>query len=243
MPHYEGAAGAVSITASLATADEDSPWASKMLLSLDGGGIRGYSSLLILKRLMDEVSLLERSKEPSALSSAHSIWNHETAEEAASHPNDYLPCHYFDYIGGTSTGGLIAVMLSRLRMSVDQCIGVYKDLGKQVFGRRARSRSWWNSFQSSPPSPRIGVACLRKWQPLLPSPEESEEMFWSDDIRCRTIVCGVSGHAKRRSSQAQLLRSYVRDDTLDLDIDSKNCKPRSQSIGISTVDEATVVTP
>src|SRR5947209_4813468 len=50
----------------------------------------------------------------------------------------YLPCHYFDYIAGTSTGEyvhtlvkindalltfwrLIAIMLGRLRMGVDDC--------------------------------------------------------------------------------------------------------------------------
>jgi patatin-like phospholipase/acyl hydrolase len=27
-----------------------------------------------------------------------------------------LPCEYFDLIGGTNTGGLIAIMLGRLRM-------------------------------------------------------------------------------------------------------------------------------
>jgi len=27
-----------------------------------------------------------------------------------------LPCQYFDLIGGTSTGGFIAIMLGRLRM-------------------------------------------------------------------------------------------------------------------------------
>jgi patatin-like phospholipase/acyl hydrolase len=27
-----------------------------------------------------------------------------------------LPCDYFDLIGGTGTGGLIAIMLGRLRM-------------------------------------------------------------------------------------------------------------------------------
>jgi patatin-like phospholipase/acyl hydrolase len=38
------------------------------------------------------------------------------------------PCDYFDMIGGTSTGGLIALMLGRLRMGVDECIAAYTDL-------------------------------------------------------------------------------------------------------------------
>lgn len=63
------------------------------ILSLDGGGIRGFSSLLILKEVMRGIA--RRSDQP-----------HETP----------LPCEYFDLIGGTSTGGLIAIMLGRLRM-------------------------------------------------------------------------------------------------------------------------------
>ena len=47
------------------------------LLALDGGGIRGLSSLMILERLMEKVN-------------------------ADSPPK---PCDYFDMIGGTSTGG------------------------------------------------------------------------------------------------------------------------------------------
>jgi patatin-like phospholipase/acyl hydrolase len=52
------------------------------LLSLDGGGIRGLSSLLVLKQLMETIG----SK--AGLESAP------------------RPCDYFDVIGGTSTGGL-----------------------------------------------------------------------------------------------------------------------------------------
>lgn len=62
------------------------------LLSLDGGGVRGLSSLLILREIMEEIQ------------------RQSGAEETP------LPCHYFDLIGGTSTGGLIAIMLGRLRM-------------------------------------------------------------------------------------------------------------------------------
>ena len=43
------------------------------------------------------------------------------------------PCDYFDMIGGTSTGGLIAIMLGRLQMTVDECIAAYTSLSDRVF--------------------------------------------------------------------------------------------------------------
>ncbi|KAG8950920.1 hypothetical protein FRC04_006984 [Tulasnella sp. 424] len=43
------------------------------------------------------------------------------------------PCDYFDLIGGTSTGGLIAIMLGRLRMSIPDCIAAYCELSKHIF--------------------------------------------------------------------------------------------------------------
>lgn len=75
------------------------------LLSLDGGGVRGLSSLQVLKQLME---LIDPKNPPK-------------------------PCDYFDIIGGTSTGGLIAIMLGRLRLSVDECIEEYKTLSDKVF--------------------------------------------------------------------------------------------------------------
>ena len=69
------------------------------LLALDGGGVRGLSSRLILEKLMKEVQRLRE-------------------EENDLNPNGKppLPCQYFDLICGTSTGRLIAIMLGRLRM-------------------------------------------------------------------------------------------------------------------------------
>jgi hypothetical protein len=62
----------------------------------------------------------------------------------------YLPCHYFDYISGASTGAyvhqskhmkpyllsnsLIAIMLARFRMTVKDCLEEYRDLGDKIFG-------------------------------------------------------------------------------------------------------------
>ena len=79
----------------------------------DGGGIRGYSSLLILQRLMHEVAECEKrlQKEDGLIGTQREFKEDEL-----------LPCHYFDYMYGTSTGGLISVMLGRLRMTVPQCL-------------------------------------------------------------------------------------------------------------------------
>lgn len=74
-------------------------------MSLDGGGVRGLSTLMILKRIMEAIN----PEDP---------------------PN---PCDYFHMICGTSTGGLIALMLGRLRMTVDQCIEAYNDIAPTVF--------------------------------------------------------------------------------------------------------------
>lgn len=64
-----------------------------------------------------------------------------------------LPCDYFDLIGGTSTGGyvaasdvhmptkltitnrLIALMLGRLRMSVDEATKAYAALSDKIFSK------------------------------------------------------------------------------------------------------------
>ncbi|CAE6384865.1 unnamed protein product [Rhizoctonia solani] len=81
------------------------------LLSLDGGGVRGISSLRILKDIMDRIK-------PGA-----------------------RPCDYFDLIAGTSTGGLIAIMLGRLRMSVDDCIQHYHSLAKHIFKRNPAAQA------------------------------------------------------------------------------------------------------
>jgi patatin-like phospholipase/acyl hydrolase len=69
------------------------------ILALDGGGVRGLSSLLIVQRLMHEVQRL-------------------MIDEGNTTDDGKLPrpCEYFDLICGTSTGGLIAIMLGRLRM-------------------------------------------------------------------------------------------------------------------------------
>lgn len=108
--------------------NKDNCW-EDLILTLDGGGIRGYSSLLILQRLMHEVAECERrlQKEEGPVPGSQ---RQEFVED------ELLPCHYFDYMYGTSTGGLISVMLARLRMTVPQCLEIYRKVGQELFGHR-----------------------------------------------------------------------------------------------------------
>ncbi|KAG9501602.1 hypothetical protein J7337_007293 [Fusarium musae] len=92
---------------------EEGPWANKTILSFDGGGVRGYASLLVLKGIMLRIRELEHGHEDyRAPSSDFYRWNGVPEENiAADYPESdrvdrYLPCHYFDYVAGTSTGGI-----------------------------------------------------------------------------------------------------------------------------------------
>lgn len=77
----------------------------------DGSGPQGLWQLYILQELMDLVAMEEKkSGHQSSLSS--SFWKqhgHEYAKRTdfawLKTDGEYYPCHYFDYIGGTSTGG------------------------------------------------------------------------------------------------------------------------------------------
>ncbi|KAK0617365.1 patatin-like phospholipase-domain-containing protein [Immersiella caudata] len=109
------------------------PWAKTLILTLDGGGIRGYSSLIILRALMKEIALVEQTLEPHALSSAHTDRiDPDTIPDYVLRKGQYLPCHYFDYIAGTSVGGLIAIMLGMLGKGVEDCITEFKRQNKSI---------------------------------------------------------------------------------------------------------------
>ncbi|KAH8698072.1 hypothetical protein GQ44DRAFT_591420, partial [Phaeosphaeriaceae sp. PMI808] len=75
----------------------------------DGGGVRGFVSLVTLKYILEEV---------------------KEKDKCATLPK---PCEYFDMIAGISTGGLIAIMLGVLDLDIDTCIEAYRYLAEVVF--------------------------------------------------------------------------------------------------------------
>ncbi|PNP42330.1 hypothetical protein TGAM01_v208077 [Trichoderma gamsii] len=84
------------------------------ILSLDGGGVRGYSMLIIIQELMHRTFVETEGRAPK---------RHEIPK----------PCEHFDLIIGTGTGGLIAIMLGRLRLDLETCKELYVRMTKMVF--------------------------------------------------------------------------------------------------------------
>ncbi|KAL3473620.1 serine hydroxymethyltransferase-domain-containing protein [Aspergillus californicus] len=80
----------------------------------DGGGVRGYSMLILLQELMHRIYVETEGKPPR---------------------RDQIPkpCDHFDLITGTGTGGLIALMLGRLRLDLETCKDVYVRMTRRVF--------------------------------------------------------------------------------------------------------------
>ncbi|OQU97004.1 NACHT domain-containing protein [Cladophialophora immunda] len=143
------------------------------LLSLDGGGVRGLSSLLILKKLMEGLDPDDPPK----------------------------PCDYFDLIGGTSTGGLIAIMLGRLRMDVDQCIEAYKILSPAIFTKLHHRVNVHGRIQG-----RFDHGALERGikEILIKHGFAKDELFKEKSPVCRTFVCATS----RQTSDTVVLSSY-----------------------------------
>jgi len=79
----------------------------KRLLAIDGGGIRGIIALEVLQEIEDLL-------------------------KAQSKKAEFRLSHYFDYIAGTSTGGVIAAGLS-IGMSVGELLKFYQEIGAQMF--------------------------------------------------------------------------------------------------------------
>lgn len=93
-----------------------------MLLALDGGGVRGASELVILEELMHRIRF--------------KIWTNQKKQNPRlkfSQVPEPKPCDYFDLCGGTSTGGIIAILLARLRLPVSVCLEIYGKLSQDIF--------------------------------------------------------------------------------------------------------------
>lgn len=95
----------------------------RKILSLDGGGIRGVITLEILSEMENQL----RAK--------------------LNKDDDFRLGDYFDYIGGTSTGAIIAAGLS-IGMSVKELLDFYINKGKDMFDKNFILKRWKALYES-----------------------------------------------------------------------------------------------
>ena len=82
----------------------------RKLLALDGGGIRGALTLEVLVKIESMLA------------------------KATGRGDSFRLCHFFDYIGGTSTGAIIAAALAR-GMAATEVLQFYKQAGPDMFDK------------------------------------------------------------------------------------------------------------
>ena len=86
----------------------------RKILSLDGGGIRGLMTVKALQKIEKMVK---------------------------EHTGKERLCDYFDYIGGTSTGAIIAAALS-VGMTTQQVLKFYQEFGEKAFTKSSLLKRW-----------------------------------------------------------------------------------------------------
>ena len=96
----------------------------KKLLALDGGGIRGVITLEVLSR-MEELLAAEHGR-----------------------GDDFVLADYFDYIGGTSTGAVIAAGLAK-GLRVRRLLDLYTTRGEEMFDKAWLLRRYRYLYGSS----------------------------------------------------------------------------------------------
>jgi uncharacterized protein len=97
----------------------------RKLLALDGGGIRGVLTLEVLIKI------------------------EEMLAEATGQGNEFRLCDFFDYIGGTSTGAIIAAGLAR-GMSARQLLEFYRRTGPAMFDKAFLLQRLKSLYKSEP---------------------------------------------------------------------------------------------
>ncbi|KAK1828888.1 acyl transferase/acyl hydrolase/lysophospholipase [Podospora conica] len=163
------------------------PW---RILSLDGGGVRGLAELLILQRIFATMEAI-------------------VADELGRGARTFHPCDVFDLVGGTSTGGLIAILLGRLRLSISKSIAVFRSLSERIFP--TPKQSWLSKHVAIASGKSVYDASifeteLRRIVDETTGNPETTMMVDSDpNAACRVFVCATRMH----TTSSILLRTYT----------------------------------
>ncbi len=115
----------MSIWGKLASRYEGQENQKHKILALDGGGIRGILTLEVLARM------------------------EEMLAEVTGGGSGFRLCHFFDYVGGTSTGAIIAAGMAR-GMSATELLEFYQETGPAMFDKQFILKRWHALYKSEP---------------------------------------------------------------------------------------------
>ena len=138
----------------------------KRILALDGGGIRGALTLGYLQKIED---ILRAQSDGNP---------------------DFRLCDYFDLIGGTSTGSIIASCLA-IGMKTEDIKKMYFELGGKIFAKKYK---WWNVFQLD--------QLIKAGYNAAPLEEQLQSVFGDMTLGSDKIKTGLCVVAKRADTNS-----------------------------------------
>ncbi|KAF2128417.1 FabD/lysophospholipase-like protein [Dothidotthia symphoricarpi CBS 119687] len=153
---------------------------TKILLSMDGDGIRGLSTLLVVESLVNAI----------CVKIGHQV----------------NPCQIFDLMGGSSLGGVIAIMLGRLQMQAHRAREGYKRIARQVF---LNKRDFFISLDPYAAISNVDAMALEREIKAVVKQEighEDELLFDGRDNLGDVFV--ATTHIEIGTNKAALMRSY-----------------------------------
>ncbi|KAF1942049.1 FabD/lysophospholipase-like protein [Clathrospora elynae] len=153
---------------------------TKILLSIDGDGIRGLSALLVVESLVNAICV-------------------KVGQRLDSH-------QIFDLTGGSSLGGVIAIMLCRLRMQAHRAREAYKQIARQVY---LNKRDYFISLDPHAQTPNIdGMALENEIKAAIKQELGSPHELLLDGRPESGDVFAVTSHIEIGVNKAALMRSY-----------------------------------
>ncbi|KAH7390498.1 acyl transferase/acyl hydrolase/lysophospholipase [Pyrenochaeta sp. MPI-SDFR-AT-0127] len=153
---------------------------TKILLSIDGDGIRGLSSLLVIESLVNAICVKIGQR--------------------------LDPYQIFDLTGGSSLGGIIAIMLCRLRMQPQQARESYKRIAKQAY---LNKKDFFVSLDPHAPKPNVdGVALEFEIKSIVQKELNNQDELLLDGRDDSDDVFVISTHIEIGSNKPALMRSY-----------------------------------
>ncbi|PVI07668.1 FabD/lysophospholipase-like protein [Periconia macrospinosa] len=153
---------------------------TKILLSLDGDGVRGLSQVLLVESLVNAVCTKVGAQ--------------------------VEPYQIFDLVGGCSMGGVFGLMLSRLRMRAQKAREAYKIIAKEVFQNK---RDFFTSIDPhAPPVTHDGTSLKNAINGIVTQELGNSDELLYDTRDDSTDVFVIATRIDIGTNKAALMRSF-----------------------------------